>query len=93
MRFRDCTLGNCRWEANDGNPGLDTLYPDVMDAIVAIDDRVIFFVEGAGQTGFGCSWGKSGACWSSILATEPLEAALMHAKRLPQATALSPTAP
>ena len=48
---------NVFWEPNDGNPGLETLYIDVMDALVAVDDRVIFFVEGAGQTGYGCSWG------------------------------------
>jgi hypothetical protein len=61
-----------------------------MDAIVAIDDRVIFFVEGAGQTGFGCSWGEC-VCGLSPApkATLMILAACSDAcQRLPQATAL-----
>ena len=43
---------SCRWEANDGNPALSDLYINTMDALDAIDNSAIYFIEGAGQVGW-----------------------------------------
>ena len=34
-----------RWEAANGNPALADLYIDTMDALDAINDNVIYFIE------------------------------------------------
>ena len=42
---------SCRWEANAGNPALSDLYINTMDALDAIDNSAIYFIEGTGQVG------------------------------------------
>ena len=46
-----------RWEAANGNPALADLYIDTMTALDAIDNRAIYFIEGAGQVAFVTAWG------------------------------------
>lgn len=47
-----------RWEPSAGRPGVRDLYIRTMDALEALRPGLpVFFVEGAGQTGFQVNWG------------------------------------
>ena len=61
-----------RWEASSGNPGLGDLYLSVMDAVDAIDDRAIYFIEGAGQQSFVTAWGDGFVTDAAIISQNGL---------------------
>ena len=61
-----------RWEASNGNPGVGDLYLSVMDALDAIDDRAIYFIEGAGQQNFVTAWGDGFVTDAAIISQHGL---------------------
>ena len=61
-----------RWEASNGNPGVGDLYLGVMDALYAIDDRAIYFIEGAGQQNFVTAWGDGFVIDAAIISQHGL---------------------
>jgi hypothetical protein len=54
------------WEAQGSTPALTNLYLNAMDALYAVNNDVLFFIEGAGQGGIGCNWGD-GFCTNETL--------------------------
>lgn len=61
-----------RWEASNGKPGVGDLYLSVMDAVDAVDDRAVYFIEGAGQQSFVTAWGDGFVTDSAIISQNKL---------------------